>query len=188
MHVLKTLTAGAALTAGALLAASTLAASTLPAAAQQAQPSAVAPLARPAAVTPGVVTSSCTPTKISYKVSRAQSQTSSTSWETLPFAGVGFHQGGGSASCVIISFSAEAQAASRDYILVQPILDNTTVCIPNENAFSTSPEPTGLADRSMNFVCASVAPGNHTINMQWRTVHGGTATIFYRTLLVHYVP
>src|SRR6185437_7588037 len=180
--VLKFLTAGAALTAGALLAASTL-----PAAAQN-QPAAVAPLARPAAVTPGVVTSSCSPTKITYKVSRAQSQTSSTNWQTLPFAGVGFHQGGASNSCVIISFSAEAQAASRDYILVQPILDSTTVCIPNENAFSTSPEPTGLADRSMNFVCANVAPGNHTINMQWRTVNGGTATIFYRTLLVHYVP
>ena len=182
MHVLKTLAATAALTAGAVLAASTL-----PAAAQ-APSAAAAPLNRPAAVSPGVITSSCSPTKITYKVSRAQSNTSATSFVTLPFAGVSFHQGGASNSCVIVSFSAEAQAATRDYILVQPILDNTTVCVPNENAFSTSPEPTGLADRAMNYVCPTVAPGNHTINMQWRTVNGGTATIFFRTLLVHYVP
>jgi hypothetical protein len=87
----------------------------------------------------------------------------------------------------VVSFSAEAGAAANETMVVQPVLDRTTVCEPGENFFV--PGNTGVAypgARAMNYVCTDVTPGVHSLKMRFRSFGGQTVTLSYRTLIVHH--
>jgi len=126
------------------------------------------PAAAPAA--PTVVT--CAPTKLKVAVSLLEpSVTESSSFVTVPETHVGFTQGGSSKSCVIVRFSAETFASGPDSaVRVRALLDNTKVAIPAEVTYSAV-DNFDRAAHSYEFVFPNVAPGNHTIKMQFRSAN-----------------
>src|SRR4051794_39147402 len=105
------------------LAVTILAGATLPLAALT--PSTAAPIA----------SGTCSTTATKYKVSGALQQTHSTTYVNVVDTNIAFTQGGGSPSCVIVSFSSEASGTANQIMQVQALLDNSIACQPNNSQF-----------------------------------------------------
>jgi hypothetical protein len=67
------------------------------------------------------------------------------------------------------------------------VLDSGAVCMPGDNLFASDSPSGDLANRAMNYICPNVAPGNHTVKVQFRSRFGGTVVLDYRTIVVRYV-
>ena len=120
-------------------------------------------------------------------VSTAGHSTTSNGYVDVTESGVRFVQGGTKPGCIIVSFSAEAGAAANETMVVQPVLDGTTVCEPGENFFVPSnASVTHAGARAMNYVCTDVTPGVHRLKMRFRSFGGQPVTLSYRTLIVHH--
>ena len=136
-----------------------------------------------------IAAGNCVATATKYKVSITEESTTSGNFVTVGDTVIDFNQGGSGKSCVIVSFSAAATAGVSETMIVRALLDGTTACLPAINVFvrgnATAIAP--LADHAMNFVCPSVAPGSHTVKMQFGTANGTKVTLLGRTMLVHYV-
>jgi hypothetical protein len=128
----------------------------------------------------------CITTATRTKVSRTSQSTNLTTYVDVIDTQIGFHQGGTSASCVVVSFSAEATATTNQLMIVDPLLDSTP-CQPGDTQFANSiTSPDGLAARAMNYVCPNVAPGNHTVKVRFKSSGGGPVSLNYRTTIVQY--
>jgi hypothetical protein len=115
--------------------------------------------------------------------------TTSTSYVNVANTGINFVQGGSKAGCVLVFFSAEAEAAANDIMVVQALLDGVTACSPDEIDFVTSNATVTVdAVRAMNFICPAVAPGSHSIRMRYHSDTGGGVFLTKRTTIVQYVP
>lgn len=126
------------------------------------------PAAAPAAPVNGV----CSPTKMKYSASaKNSSQTTSTTFVNIPEAGFNFVQGGSSASCVLVRFSAETAIGTNQILIVRAFLDNTTAALPAEAVYSSGRGDDNGA-RVFEFVFPSVAPGSHLVRMQFRSFFG----------------
>src|SRR5690349_10088799 len=122
----------------------------------------------------GNASSNCPP--LASKVATASDGISTTSTSYVPIAntGMNFVQGGTKAGCVLVLFSAEANAPANEIMVVQALLDGITPCSPNDVDFVISnATATGDAVRSMNFICPGVAPGAHSIKMRYLSDAGG---------------
>ncbi len=151
-----------------------------------------AALAASLASTPGaeaapIEKAQCQVNHAAIMVSKAGHSTTSNGYVDVIESGVWFVQGGTKPGCIIVSFSAEAGAAANETMVVQPVLDGTTVCEPGENFFVPSiASGSNAGARAMNYVCTDVAPGAHRLKMQFRSFGGATVTLSYRTLIVHH--
>lgn len=116
-------------------------------------------------------TGSCSPQKIRYKTSSESVTTSQTGWTNVPYAGIAFTQGGSEPSCVIVRFSAMAAAEYPRWIGLRVAIDGNKIgppeiASPGEIQFEGYTELS--AARSFDFVFPAVAPGKHTIHVQWK--------------------
>ena len=130
---------------------------------------------------------SCTLTKTKWLV--VSLGTSTTSGTFVPVQGTSVSFAQSSPGCVIVHFSAEAGTGTGVTMGVQAVLDPATldlVASPADNAFSLN--DTGLADRAMSYVFASVPAGRHVIQMQFRNATGDNSAVFLtqRTMIVQY--
>jgi hypothetical protein len=67
------------------------------------------------------------------------------------------------------------------------LLDSSTTCLPDDNLFVRSNATvTDLADRAMDFVCPDIAPGDHDVQVQYRSTNGGSVSLAFRTQIVDY--
>ncbi len=138
----------------------------------------------PAAAPAAPVAGACETTGTKAKVSTTQQTTNSMDHVNVTETAIAFTQG--RTSCVIVSFSSEASAAANTTMRVSAIIDSN-VCQPDESTFVQSgASPSGTGGHAMNFLCLNVAPGTHTVKMQFRSVNGGDVTLDYRTMIVHY--
>lgn len=137
----------------------------------------------PAAAAP-VASGGCAPNALKYKASVTSVNTRSATFVNVGDTSIAFTQGGTRPNCVIVTFSALSQAhPSGSTMVVEAHLDGAP-CHPQGAFLTSNPNPT---TNTMNYVCPSVAPGAHAIQMKYRTFGSGTALIHFRTTLVHYV-
>jgi hypothetical protein len=155
-----------------------------------------------AVVTPAVAddpaaTGTCNDaSKLKFIASTKFASTSSSAYQSIPQATVGFIQGGTDASCVIVRFSAVIFAPATNVetrtIAIQPLLDNSIFAAPSVAVFSTGDKAAPGGAHSYEFVFPSVAPGPHRITMQFSRggLDGGSdaAQIFQHTTMVQYAP
>jgi hypothetical protein len=141
----------------------------------------------PSTASAAAVSFTCSPTKVNGSASAlVDTSTTSGTFVNIPEAAVNFHQGGVSASCVIVRFSAEAY--SNNLVIVRAYLDRTTAALPNEVIY-TGHDPNFLVRvRSYEFVFPSVAPGNHTVRMQFRSGDGESALVTRYNTIVQFAP
>lgn len=131
----------------------------------------------------------CETTATKFKTAGGLQSTTSTTFVNVLDMVINFTQGGTRANCVIVSFSAEAGAAAANGIMqIRAWLDGISACQPDGGVFVRSnATPTSYALRAIDLVCADVAPGTHSLRMQFLSATGGQVDIFQRAMLVHYV-
>ena len=111
---------------------------------------------------------------------------SSTTYANLAQTRVNFIQGGTGPSCVIVRFSAEAGAGPGPWLELRAVLDGVTVALPPTVRFGIN-EGSEVA-RSYDFIFPSVGPGNHTLQMQFRSSNGTSVFISNRSTIVLHKP
>lgn len=134
----------------------------------------------PAAGTSG----SCTFKKAEYATANAFDESTSETFVNLRDAGsITFAQN--AAGCVAGTFFANAgSTAPGDHVGLQVLLDGAA-CAPLTNGYIFA--DTDFSSHSAAFFCgAAIAPGNHTIQIQYHSGFGGNAQFFQRTLQVNH--
>ncbi len=136
-----------------------------------------------------LVNVACGTTGSNAKVYTAMVQNSgSSSFVDVIGTNVTFKQGGTTNGCVIVTFAAEAMVSTSAQMIVRALLETDAVCGPADVSFvPSSLQPAGLGARSMTFVCTNVAPGNHTVRMQFRFTGAGSVQLGARTTVVQYL-
>lgn len=157
----------------------------------------IAASAQGAGTAPGItgapaaaVQGTCQPTRVKYSASPMDSGdkvTTSKTFVNVPEASVNIVQGGTHASCIIVQFSAYAAAGLSNKMNVRALLDSTTIAQPGEMLFATNDAGAGQV-RTVNFIFPLIAPGSHTIRMQWRSLTGAGVVMGRHSTIVHYVP
>lgn len=119
------------------------------------------------------------------------SSTNSSAFSDISSGNVTFTQGGDSAGCVIVTYSAESFAPYGRLLRIRARLDGSKVAEPGAVQFSGDDdenEDGGWArSRSFTFIFPSVAPGEHTLNMQFRSsISGKRVYVGKQTTIVHH--
>lgn len=95
-------------------------------------------------------------------------------------------------SCVVVTYSARAYAEdgpSSEAMFVRARLDNAITARPSDGgdiAFTASDVPGFYDAHSFTWVFPSVAPGHHTVSMEFRSATGDPVFIYQHTLDVEY--
>ena len=138
-------------------------------------------------------TGTCSPTRVKYLASdQTLFRTESTTYVKLPQGSVTFTQGGTTASCVIVTLSAQPNAVSIDGqepapMRVRVLLDNIPG-LPSFVAFSDGSDAANQV-RSFDFIFPGVAPGKHTVRLQFKAALNASFTDMNRhNLIVHFAP
>jgi len=136
-------------------------------------------------------TGSCKPALLDYvEITTDGQSTSSGTFVDLPGTSLTFTQGGTAASCVEVDFTAMTFAAGGALLDVQPVLDGATLGVPSATQLSGDDDENanGRWSRShaFDFIFPSVAPGSHTMKMQFESVVGGTVFINRNAMLVRH--
>lgn len=127
---------------------------------------------------------SCTFKKTEYAAASSYDESTSEDFVNLRDAGsVAFAQNG--TGCVAGTFFANAgSSATGDHVGLQVLLDGTP-CAPLSNGYIFA--DTDFSSHSVAFFCgAAIAPGKHTIQIQYRSGFGGNVQFFQRTLEVNH--
>ena len=130
-------------------------------------------------------TGACTPTKVRYISASAGGTTHSTTPVNFLANNVNFVQGGASASCVIVRFSAHAEGNSGNTVVVRAVMDGATLGLQPDMLFSDGGDLVTQA-RSFDFIFPNVAPGNHSIRVQFRSPSGNDVSIGQHNIIVQY--
>jgi hypothetical protein len=136
-------------------------------------------------------TGTCSPTAVKYLASSKDGgHTNSTTPVTIPQGTVNFKQGGSGPSCVIVRFSGQAVvSASGDLIIIAAQLDGATAAVPNQAAFAGDTSANVVTrSHAFDFVFPDVAPGNHTLRMQYMSTLGTSVQMDRHTIVIHYAP
>ena len=134
--------------------------------------------------TPAVTSGSCSFKKTEYAAANAFDESTSQNFVNLGDAGsIAFTQN--ATGCVAGTFFANAgNAAAGDHIGLQVLLDGAA-CAPLTNGYIFA--DTDFSSHSAAFFCgAAIAPGKHTIQIQYHSGFGGNAQFFQRTLQVNH--
>jgi hypothetical protein len=144
------------------------------------------------ATTQAVISGTCKAMKrISYASNDAVAVDTTTSivMVSVPGTSVSFTIPGTVATCVIVDYSAYTWASAGELMMVQAVLDGAPG-FPGEVQFDGDSDENadGMWSRSHNhqWVFANVAPGFHTVNMEWRSFSGGTVWTHKRTMTVNH--
>jgi hypothetical protein len=149
----------------------------LPAGAQSAQPS--------RHFAPAATAVDCKrPRDTQILASDAADQTTSEGWVSLTDGLIGFTTT--RIGCVIVTLSGTA-AANNEIMFVRAELDGTTICAPSNinNQIFVADEDTGTA-HAMTWLCANVAVGKHSIQVQYESYFGDPVTFSGHTLTVEH--
>ena len=142
-----------------------------------------------AAPTTGRAITTCPPLASTAVTADSGINTTSTTFVNVDNTTINFVQGGSKRGCVLVLFSAEAETEADEIMVVHALLDGVTPCSPDLIDFHASTaDPPRDAVRTMNFVCHGVAPGSHSIRMQYLSDSGKNVYLSRRTTIVQYVP
>ena len=107
--------------------------------------------------------------------------TTSTAFVDIPGATVTFKQGGRVADCIKVEFESMSFTTPNQLLFVRAVLDGAVVGAPGDVQFSgdDDEDEDGRWDRShaMAFFFDGVAPGTHTVQIQFRSFSGGSVRV-----------
>jgi hypothetical protein len=125
----------------------------------------------------------CSPTSTKFATSSTATMlATSATFTTLPRTTLSFRQGGASASCVIVQFSTQLELSSQTDLAVRALLDGTTAALPAELLLEKNGHPSE-GPRTVIFIFPSVAPGTHSLRMEYRMPGTGIKLGPYNTVV-----
>lgn len=125
----------------------------------------------------------CAPTALKYKVADRTASTNSENYVLLGGANINFVQGGTDASCVVVSFTADARSEFPGTLADVAIHLDGVRCRRGTLA-STQFD---FVTTTINVVCTDVKPGSHRIEVKFRSSGvDGTVKLTNYTTIVHY--
>jgi hypothetical protein len=136
-----------------------------------------------ASIGPTAATGSCKTGRTDYATQSITHSTTSTTYINLIDGTVAFRQAGRTPKCVIVEFSSMAFAGGNpgEVMFVRAVLDGTVVGDPADTQFSGDDDEDvdnrWARTQAAQFAFASVAPGNHTIQIQFRSNFGGIVAL-----------
>jgi hypothetical protein len=133
----------------------------------------------------GITSGTCAPTKTKFINDPAIRLTTSTTFVNLPSSVVNFVQGGASASCVIVQFSAAVITSTNAQLTLRATLDGVASSLPDSTPLMV--DGANFETRSAVFVFPSVTPGAHTVRIQFLT-SVGTVEVSRSNVVVQYAP
>lgn len=142
----------------------------------------------PAAAAPNLA-GGCDTTASKFKVYTSSPQTTNSSnYSDIVGTNVSFRQGGTAAGCVIVTFASEAMVSTGGQMVVRALLETDALCGPADVSFvPVSNAMSNLGAQSMTFVCTNVAPGNHTVRVQYHITGMVSGTVGARSTVVQYL-
>jgi len=142
-------------------------------------------LPAPAALASAAVKGTCSPTKVSFSASTTGANNTTQTYSNIPQATVTFTQGGPQGSCVLVQFVMVATAYKTAFYL-RAMMDGVAG-LPAETYFHNG-DDTVLRTGVGMFIFDKVAPGSHTVQMQFHGSGGNPATLTSHNLIVNYAP
>jgi hypothetical protein len=145
-----------------------------------------------------VVRRTCSTPRLSYASSDTTGvSTTSTTYVNVPDMSVSFTISGTASTCIVVSYTAEVYTGSdpnsligNEVMFVRARLDGAVVGFPAEAQFEGDSDEDGdgawARAHAFNFVFPNVAPGAHTLRIQWRSIFGGTVVTHRRTAVVYH--
>ncbi len=133
-----------------------------------------------------VIVGGCKAAKVDFAANDVGTSTTSTSFVDLPGASVTFSIGGAATSCVVADYSGQAFAPSPRLLFIQALLDGASLGAPSPVQLVGGSADTFSDSYSMQFVWPSVAPGVHTVKIQFRSFEGGSVAVNRGTLVVQH--
>jgi|EndMetStandDraft_4_1072995.scaffolds.fasta_scaffold385523_2 hypothetical protein len=141
----------------------------------------------PSVVAAAPATGTCRPVQVKFIASSLDHSTTSFSFVGIPETLIAFTQGGAAASCVLVRFSASTYGANAiDVVNVRALVDNV-VSHPAVISVRGESDTVGFP-RSFEFIFPSVAPGNHTVRMQFSSDKGNLVHVKNHNMVVQYTP
>jgi hypothetical protein len=134
-------------------------------------------------VSPQISDSKCALKTMDVAVHGDSLNTTSTTFVSVPGAGVTFSQTGRAADCILVNFSSMsfASAGGTALLYVRAVLDGSRVLEPSSTQFSGDDDEDGdvrwSRTHDAQFVIDAVAPGTHTVDIQFRSLDGGSVTL-----------
>jgi hypothetical protein len=121
--------------------------------------------------------------KFKYKSADNIVSTSSTTFETIPNMSKTISNN--KKTKMIITFSADAYAANNELMFVVAIVDGNPAR-PGEVQFTGDTTETWARAHSFTWVSGNLNPGQHTVEIQWRSNSGNQVTVKNRNMVVLY--
>jgi len=128
----------------------------------------LAALAVPAHAT--VISGDCKFKKTAYVESDSENASQATTYINVSDGAVSFNQGGRTAACIGVHFEAQSAGTGSASLLVRALLDGTPM-FPPEIYFAGHDIVTAAHGFSWY---GTVAPGSHTVQIQYRSSESGT--------------
>jgi hypothetical protein len=133
-----------------------------------------------------IITGSCKAPKVNFASNDVSNSTTSTAFANLPGASVGFTIPGSVTSCIVAEYSGQAFAPGTSLIQIQVLLDGATVGAPGIVQLVGNDAGSFSDSYAMQFVWTNVAPGGHSVTVQWRSFDGQNVHINKGTLAVQH--
>lgn len=133
-------------------------------------------------------TVTCEPSKVKAvaQTSNTNRITSSNTFVDVPATSVTINQGGNSNSCVIVDFSGLVATAMANAFFLRALLDDVAG-EPDYGQITVN--TTQNQSRSISFIFPNVAPGTHTVKLQFRSSTNGQNVYINRgTMIIRYAP
>src|SRR5690349_7692512 len=133
-------------------------------------------------------TGTCKPEQVKFIASTVEHTTTSFSFVNIPETQIVFTQGGATASCVLVRFSANTYGANNiDVVNVRAVLDNTTSALPGSISVRSESDIVGFP-RSFEFIFPKVTPGSHVLRMQFSSDKGNLVHVKNHNTVIQYTP
>lgn len=126
-------------------------------------------------------------TAVKFLVNDTERTTSSQAYVNFAGGSRKFTQGGISNSCVIVHFSAEVQTLANGQMFLRALLDGALVAAPTGTSFIAD-SPVFYQTHAASFIFPSVAPGPHTVGLQYLSFDGSAVKMRRSNVIVHYTP
>jgi GTPase SAR1 family protein len=136
-------------------------------------------------VGPAAAGKSCVAGKIRHRTASDTVSTDTDTLKNVPDTRIRFTQGGNGNGCVVVRFSGVASASDPNWIALRVVMDGNVIGEPGQVQFEGSTFVIARA-RSFEFVFPNVAPGKHTIVVQWNAFLNAPAYMSDRTTVVQY--
>jgi hypothetical protein len=130
------------------------------------------------------VSANCKLTATKMRTAQSTDSTTSMSYVTVPEGRIKINRKGSKPGCVVVHFSALGSAAPGQILTVAAFINGVGQAEPGNVQFAVA--DTISKQRTVIFLFHDVPPGKQIVKVSFRSLNGGSVTLYRRTVEVEY--